>query len=442
MPTPPPLQQNEPAHASPAPRTQKAQTVAVPRAWLVLLTILSVAPWLVLGVIRLWPGSTVTSSELVSRPTTGGTGAWGQLILTPITISPPLEYVPRDWGPVQSSAWTFPNMAVDQAADFLLRSGMAPGDVDTLRATVRPTRPVNGVSFTPSSEIVRRLTAEARAAIYMALARAAVKVDRNVAPINYDQFTAYRYYGATGDDWLNGITPATRALVEPYLYREAGFLFFADIERIRPAITDPQELQRLVKRLLRQQTLVVQLELNDPARVDAITEYWGRGGRRTDIRPLLESVARFSESADDSQVAIDVSHLLPTLARQLLYRYPKVTVADEERPLLANCLWTALNFFNQQADDRYLDVAFALNRLKEDYFLVHDGFQLGDIVAFTDPEGTLVHVAVYLADDLIFSKNGTSALAPWSILPIDRLKGHYAENADRWRATYHRRKDL
>lgn len=416
--------------------------MTVPRAWLVLLTVLSIAPWLVLGTIQLWPAATAGTTQPLPTPATAASGPWGRLVLTPITISPPLEYVPRDWGAVQPSAWTFPNMAVDQAADFLLRSGMSREDVATLRAAVRPTLAVNGVSFTPSSEIVRRLTAEARATIYLALARAAVKVDRNVAPINYDQFTAYRFHGTSAEDWLSGVSAATRALVEPYLYTDAGFLFFADIERIRPAIADLEELQRLVKRLLRQQTVLVQLTLNDPSQLDAITEYWGRGGRRTDIRPILESVARFSQASDDPGLSIDVSHLLPSLARQLLYRYPKVTVADEERPLLANCLWTALNFFNQQADDRYLDVTFALNRLKEDYFLVHDGFQLGDVVVFTDAEGGLVHVAVYLADNLIFSKNGTSALAPWSILPIDQLKGHYAENADTWHATYHRRKDL
>ena len=158
--------------------------------------------------------------------------------------------------------------------------------------------------------------------------------------------------------------------------------------------------------------------------------------------PILESIARRSTPASDPSAWIDMSHLLPLLPRQLLYRYPKVTAEDLQRPLLANCLWTALNFFGDEPDPRYLDVAFALSHLKSDYFLVNDNYQLGDIVAFADPEGNLVHVAVHLAGDLVFSKNGTTSLAPWSIMPLSQLNGHYSEYSSSWRVSYHRRKDL
>jgi hypothetical protein len=80
--------------------------------------------------------------------------------------------------------------------------------------------------------------------------------------------------------------------------------------------------------------------------------------------------------------------------------------------------------------------------LKQDYYVVQDGLQLGDIAAFFDGRGNLFHVAVHLADGLVFGKNGTSRLAPWTILPIDRLKGHYPEYADDWHVTFHRRNDL
>jgi hypothetical protein len=89
-----------------------------------------------------------------------------------------------------------------------------------------------------------------------------------------------------------------------------------------------------------------------------------------------------------------------------------------------------------------LDPAYALERLHQDYYLVQDGLQLGDIVALSDRNLNIFHVAVYLADDLVFTKNGFFSLAPWTILPMDRLKGHYAEHRDNWRVTYYRRKDF
>ena len=65
--------------------------------------------------------------------------------------------------------------------------------------------------------------------------------------------------------------------------------------------------------------------------------------------------------------------------------------------------------------------------------------QLGDVVAFVDPAGGIFHAAVYLADGLVFGKNGTSHLSPWSIVPMDRLKGYYLEHADHWQVVYYRR---
>ena len=163
-------------------------------------------------------------------------------------------------------------------------------------------------------------------------------------------------------------------------------------------------------------------------------EYWGRGGRRTDIRPLLESVV---SSGQDR--TIDISHLLPTLAREHLYRYPRVALGDFDKPSFVNCFWTALNFFNAEPDDRYLSSEFAIERLKRDYFIIHDQLQLGDVAAFVDPAGGIFHAAVYLADGLVFGKNGTSHLAPWSIVPMDRLKSYYPEHEDHWQVVYYRR---
>jgi hypothetical protein len=51
-------------------------------------------------------------------------------------------------------------------------------------------------------------------------------------------------------------------------------------------------------------------------------------------------------------------------------------------------------------------------------------------------------MATYIADDLVFTKNGYSSRVAWSILPIDRIRGHFPAYADDWHVTYYRRKDL
>lgn len=424
----------------------RSSGVTVSRRWLLTLASLVVAPWIVVAMLMLW--SSRAPAEPAAPSTTaptvmGRVGPWGQLVTTPVAISPPIEYVSRQWGEVQPSVWYLPPMTGDELEARFVAFGLSREEAARLRASARSSERARGLLVTPDPELVRGLSPDVRARIYSALGRAAVMADTDVS-VNFDQTGAYRYAGTSVDEWLGTtlLSADTRRLVEPYIYQHNGFLFFADIERVRPRIADPDELQRLAKRLLRQSTLLVRLHVSDPSSIDEIAEYWGRGGRRTDLRPLLESVERGAIADDVPYGLIDISHLLPPIARQHLYRYPRPTVADLQRSNLANCLWTALNFFNEAPDDRYLEPQYAMERLKTDYYLVQDGFQLGDVVAFSDARGVLFHAAVYLADDLLFSKNGTSPLAPWTILPFDHFKGHYAEYADDWRVTYHRRKDM
>ena len=84
----------------------------------------------------------------------------------------------------------------------------------------------------------------------------------------------------------------------------------------------------------------------------------------------------------------------------------------------------------------------ALTTLRRDYYIVEGNYQLGDVIALLDAEGDLYHVVVYLADDLVFTKNGTSPLAPWTIMPLQRVKDYYRNQSDNPRLIYHRRHDL
>lgn len=413
---------------------QARQIVAVPRLWLAALTALVVVPWLAAGALYLRTGRS-SSGPVETRAVADGraasSGPWGTLHLTPVVVSPPLEYVAADWGRTdEPDTWYFPGTSMDVLDAFLASTGLSAEQVGRLRSAARPHPGIRGLVLTPDPELVRGLSPEVRARLYTQLAR---------TPLNFDQANSFRFFGTSAGEWLGGtlISPATQKLVESMVYRDGEFLNFADPEAIRAAVGDGEELRRLAKALLRQSTLLVRLSVRDHAEVDVLAEYWGRGGRRIDLRPLLESVA-----GAGSDASIDIVHLLPTFARHHLYRYPKVSTADYAKPLLANCLWTALNFFRPAPDDRFLDVNVALQALKRDYYVVEHGYQLGDIVGFIDDEGDLFHVAVYLADDLLFTKNGTSPMAPWTIVTTDYLKGYYRRHADDMRLIYHRRNDL
>lgn len=408
--------------------------LVVPRVWLIVLTVLLIVPWLTLG--ALYFRRPVERMPLDPPVSAGGAraaapGPWGTLTLSPIVVSPPLEYVAADWSRVpKPDVWYFPNTTPELLESFLASTGLPAVQAARLRASAQSHPGIRGLVVTPAPDLVRGLAPDVRARLYIQLAK---------SQLNFDQANSFRFLGSTPEEWLGGslISSETRRLVQPLIYREGEFLNFSDVEIARSAIRDPAELQRLAKVLTRSSTLLVRLSVDDPSEVDALAEYWGRGGRRIDLRPLLESIA--GAGPDHS---IDLVHLLPSFARQHLYRYPKLSTADFSKPIIANCLWTSLNFFSVTPDDRFLDVGVALDTLRLDYYVVEHNFQLGDIVGFVDDEGDLFHAAVYIAADLVYTKNGTSPMAPWTIVTLDYLKGYYRRHADDLRLIYHRRNDL
>lgn len=411
--------------APPAP----ASTVALAKSWLFLLAALIVLPWVIVAALYFRGDVAPAGSAQVegTGPITQATnGPWGKLTLTPIVISPPLEYVSSDWGRNAPAEWVFPDATADVVTAFLGSTGLSPEQIAQLMPRARQEPRIRGVVINPPAEVVRGLSADVRARLYTQLSK---------STLNFDQAQSFRFFGKTARDWFDGtmMSAATRQLVEPLVYQDADFLHFADIESIRSQIASPEERQFLAKALLRNATVMIRLSIDSLEEVSALAQYWGTGGRRTDIRPLLESIA----IADDSQ-SVDIVHLLPAFARNHLYRYPKIQTVDLTRPLLANCLWSSLNFFRDHPDERYLDVDFALNALRTEYYVVEHGFQLGDILALVDDEGDLFHVAVHLADGLVFTKNGTSPVAPWTIMSVDQLKNFYRRRAENPRLIYHR----
>ena len=421
--------------ATPA-QPPESPAFAVPRAWLIALTVLIVVPWLVAGAVYWWPSPEKTTAKAEAtaeqQAEAVNAGRWGKLDVTTVVISPPVELIGNDWGRSADAGdhWFFPNTTQDAVAALLSGTGLDQARLSALMSTAR-TYPVSGGTvLNPSLDLLRSLSPDVRAQLFVALARTA---------LNGDQVNAFRYRGDSVEDWLGPtlISPATRRFIEPLIYRYGQHLYFADTSLVRAQITDPEELRRLAKALLRQQTARVRLQVSTPAEVSGLAEYWGRGGRRTDIRPLLESIV--GASADRS---LDIVHLLPAFAREHLYRYPQLTAQDLNRTALANCLWTALNFFNNPPDNRYLELQAAVDKLQRDYYLVDNTYELGDIVALLDEQGNIFHAVVYLAGNLVFTKNGTSPMAPWVILPLDTVVDYYKLRSASPKLLYHRRKDF
>src|SRR5262249_12571189 len=95
-------------------------------------------------------------------------------------------------------------------------------------------------------------------------------------------------------------------------------------------------------------------------------------------------------------------------------------------PVRRDCQWTAFNFFNETPDARYSDPSYVDEKLKDDYLPVTADPRFGDLLIFLKPDGTRIHAAVYLADNIVFTKNGESPVTPWMFSTIADLIDRYS----------------
>jgi len=285
----------------------------------------------------------------------------------------------------------------------------------------------DGLIMRPTPEVVLGLDPAERAALYVLLAE---------YEDNRDQRLAFRFYGKSLDEWTqrSPLRQEIRALIEPLIYRYGDYLFFADLRMIESKLPSEQERLRLIKTLSSQRTYRVELELTATSNLDKLVAYWGRGGRANSVAPILESAI-----GADGSGSVDITYLLPSYARRKIYTYPVASEFDTTQ--VPDCHWTALNFFNDDPDDDILEATAIRRVLKEDYYRIFGNPKLGDLVLYLDARNSLIHSAVYIADDLLFTKNGVNLSQPWMLTKIGEMKGFYPRHKG-LEVRYYRRKDI
>ncbi len=116
--------------------------------------------------------------------------------------------------------------------------------------------------------------------------------------------------------------------------------------------------------------------------------------------------------------------LLPPFARARYGTFPP-------RDSRFDCFWTALNFFSPTGEGGPLVDSNVFDATTAGWTLVPlDQLRFGDVLVFRTETGVSVHAAVYLADDLVFTKDGWSMHRAWEVVTIARERRAY-DNAPR-----------
>ena len=134
---------------------------------------------------------------------------------------------------------------------------------------------------------------------------------------------------------------------------------------------------------------------------------------------------------------IGIAHLLTPFARERLYTYPFPFIKPD---VVRDCHWTSFNFFNNVPDDSLGDSERVRKILATDFYPVPGAPRFGDVMLFIRPDGQAVHSCVYIADDIVFTKNGYSYANPWILMQLSDLKAFYPSEETLEILTYRNKK--
>ena len=405
------------------------------RKWVSVLAVFVAASWVLIGVVMFQNRTPAIAkgamnSSAATRPMVAGAGPWGQLEYTPIVISPPLEYVEEnelDFS--EPVAWHFPNVGSERFARLLKETGLAAPLAAELKSMAKANFELPGMSIYPSKEFLLGLSAEARAKLYLALYN--YRCNRKL-------HTQFLFRGNTPDQWFAGstVSPEIRKLVEPLIYRHGNFMYFDDMQSIANSIPSRGQRLELLKTLRRDATFLVHVKVSKKSDIEAMVNYWGRGGRVQDVRPILESLVQRG-----GEQHINITHLLPPLARRRLYTYPARLISIANTTTNRDCHWTSLNFFKDVPDDKLARDGAIRRETEQNYYRIHGNLQLGDIAVIVDAQNVPVHSATYIADDVFFHRCGSGSSSPWALARGEDLVDYYPRSA-KLQIAYYRRKDM
>lgn len=336
-------------------------------------------------------------------------GPWGQLDYVTITLE-----IPKVWTSIEAytgapTRWFFGDMSPEQVAEVFRSAGLSSPQLDALMASAESDPGNRGIFLTPPESVILALEPGARSYIYSILG----KFSENPAFCE-----PHRYLTENFDRWLDESTlpPETLSVVRRLTVHRGRISLFSDVRLALSTLSAFQEKQKLLQLLSRQTTLMPTLNITPESDIEALARYWSSGARQEEILALMESLKRAPHGGQ-----IDVVYLLPPFVRERIYTYARKT-----QPPYPDCHYTSMNFFNAEEDKTFLDMSHVHSTILKDYRLVKDGFQLGDLILFRKPNDEVVHACNFIADNIVFTKNGQSRGRPWVLMHMQDVIDMYS----------------
>ena len=353
-------------------------------------------------------------------------GAWGALATRDLSLERPAEFLTDEVASPQPETWFFKGMNLAGVQTLLAQNGIA---TEHIKAALEPqnvTEKATGVELRPPDDFLFTLSQSARQQLYGALAGHGVNPYLD-SPLVFPGGTINAIYA---DSRLN---PEDLAVLKRLVYANGTGHQLADYTALLGKIPTVQRRVAMAQALSRQSAVMARLIVNGKTDINKIADYWGHipNVRFTDIRPLFDSLKALPEGG-----SVSLIYLLPPFARNRLYTFPLPPQPGE--PVM-DSHWTTFNFYNETPDNRFNDPNYTIKYITDNYYPIAAPSVYGDILVLMNDRNEIKQSAVFLADDLVFTKNGNNYRQPWMIMHVPDLLAAYPASPA-IRAVYLRRK--
>ncbi len=339
-------------------------------------------------------------------------GPWGWLISRNIDLEHPVEYLTEEVASPQPEIWIFKGMPAEEVRSLFATNGLSPAQICDAFAASTFTEAAAGTEIRPSEKLLLSLNANTRGKLYVSLAGKDVNMYLDSPWI----FPGSAIQEISQDSRVN---PDDLALLMELVYHNNGVSQLGDYQFLMTKIPTVERRVALARSISRQRAVLASLAIKPDTDVDKIAAYWSHvpDVRFTDIRPMLDALKALPQGGE-----LNLLHLLPKFARDRLYTFP---LPPEPGDPTMDCNWTTFNFCNEMPDNRFNDSAYLRSYILSNYYKIAAPSQCGDILLLLNEKNELKHSAAYIADDLVFTKNGVNYRQPWMLMHIPDLLATY-----------------
>ena len=339
-------------------------------------------------------------------------GPWGELLTQNIKLERPAEYIALDEKAPEPETWTFNGMTLDQVKTLLTANGLAKEDVAAQLAPNRISLLNNSIVFTPDENFLLSLKPGMRQKLYGALYGLGVGMYFDY-PFIFPKDSVETVYTDSRLD------PEDVALLKQLVYPAANSFRLSDYNLLLRRIPTPERRTMMAKVLSLQPAVLARLCVRPDSDIDKIAAYWGGmdNVRFTDMRPMLEALKGLPHGG-----TVSLMYFLPPFARTRLYTYPLPSQPGDPK---MDCHWSTFNFSSVQPDNRFNDPTFAVDCIQKNFYRIDAPSIYCDILLYVNDKNEIKHSAVFLADDLAFTKYGDNYRQPWMIVRMADMQTMY-----------------